>query len=351
MIILFLKQLIAKSKKQFFALALVIVSVSNGHAAAELSGKALAQQRFTLKQAWQLSQNYAYGLTVDADPYNALVWQYVYVTLLPRSYPGGYQLLAPYKAKVDKEKYDEAYQQSKALKQHYHLPSRMDEKRLLDAFRAKVSKAEYAASKPDVYGSFQSFLKAVQTHDEALAKQYKNHWQTLQDENLDKQLIYGRVQLNGPAIESLIIRNQPLMIDRFGFFIGAVSSPLILTSAGFDIYVKHFSLPSDPISLGLIALNSLPKKQKGTIVGQVLVDGFKPENLGLALSFDFQYHDKDEPWFSPTIPVTKLANGQFYAKNLTPGRYQLTVSYGGKKQLIETTVTSQGIKTLKPISL
>ena len=74
----------------------------------EPSVKSLVRERVTLSRAWQLSDNYAKGLTVQVDPFKALAWQYVYVTLLPHAYPGLELLLKPFKKKVSFQKHNEA---------------------------------------------------------------------------------------------------------------------------------------------------------------------------------------------------------------------------------------------------
>ena len=97
----------AQYKRRLSACISFICLLINGPCLADdaQSTKALMQEKTVLTQAWQLSENYAQGLTVEADPFKALAWQYVYVMLLPHAYPGSYSLLLPYKAKVPKDRH------------------------------------------------------------------------------------------------------------------------------------------------------------------------------------------------------------------------------------------------------
>lgn len=335
------------NKKIMLSIMLLLLSV--GCVAAE-NTKALLQQKSTLRAAWDLSNNYRYGLTVKKDPFKALAWQYVYVTILPRSYPGSYSLLEPYKLELEKNKYDEAYEYSKWLKRQYDLPARMDEVGLLSAFQAKTKELTKLNSEPKLFQHFDDFIKAVEEKDPKLAVRYKNYYHTLTEETHSEQIVYGQLQFNGAHLEQAAVRNQALFIDKHGFFLGSVLSPLYLTAKGYQSFIKYFTSPSQPVSLGRIALSRLPKKQLGSIVGRIEPLS-KLKNIGLALRFKEQYTNQDDPWYSPTIPVTTLPNGQFYIKGLAPAAYELLVVYQDKKQVFEVNLASNNVKTLKTITI
>ncbi len=314
------------------------------------STKTLMQEKTVLTQAWQLSENYAQGLTVAADPFKALAWQYVYVMLLPHAYPGSYSLLLPYKAKVAKERHDEAFEYSKWLMRNYQLPKRMDENQLIRVFEANNKDLDYVQTDQKAYPTFERFLKSVAKHDESLVLRYKNQWQTLNEEVKSAPLVYGQLIINGAALEQSVARNQPLIIDAYGFFIGKLIKPLMLNAKGYQSYQSPLldASAKGALSLGRIALMPLPSRSLGSLVGSV-----SPLSLinqtGLALIVKDQFINKEEPWFSPSIAITKLDNGQFYVKGLSAGTYELIASYQGNQQRFTVSIGSAQVKTIKPI--
>lgn len=321
------------------------------HALVEQSTKSLMQEKTILTQAWQLSENYAEGLTVKANPFKALAWQYVYVMTLPHAYPGIYTLLEPFKAKLDKKKINEAFQYSKWLIRNYQLPKRMDENQLIRVFEASEKDLVVTKENPKAFLTFSNFLSAVKVFDDGRAKRYKNQWQTwLEQKKADEQLVYGRLQINGGSLEQSVARDQAIDIDLDGFFIAKIKHPIVFNTKGYQAYV---GAPIEPAkqsqSLGLIVLTPLPENILGSIVGST--DPAKNiQFTKFALLFKGQFISRDEPWFTPSIAVTKLDNGQFYVKGLAPGAYELIASFKGQKKTMAVTVGQGQVKTIKPIT-
>lgn len=326
-----------------------MASITSVNASAAPDVKALLKVRQTLEQTWLTSQNYAYGLTVKADPFKALVWQYVYVTLLPRAYPGSYSLLAPYKSKLPETAYDEAFAASKEIKKKYHLPERLDEKQFLSVFEAKQQDLIPLQSKPKAYPSFNDFLKAVAEVSPELADDYRKKILEL-ERKVGIQIVYGRLQFNGEKLEQSAVSNQLMDINESGFFLSASKSPLYLTANGYQSYVKHFESTPEPLSLGLIALDPLPETSLGSVVGRIEPLSHLKE-VGLLVKFKDQVIDQQNPWLSPGIRVTKLSNGQFYVKDLSPGSYELIITMADFHQSIPFTISSGNVRSLKTIYL
>lgn len=312
----------------------------------------LLKEKSTLAHVWQLSDNYSKGLTVDADPFKALAWQYVYVTLLPHAYPGLGELLKPFKAKVDKSRFDEAFDYSKSLKSNYFLPPRMDENQLIRVFQAKEKHLIKSVTNKKTFKSFDDFIREVASHDKALALRYENQMLTFKEESVDEVLVYGKLVINGAELEQTAFRNQPFDIDRFGFFIAKLDKPLILSAKGYDTYIKLIDLNKGQtlLNLGQIVLNRLPEQQLSSIVGSVTPSKMI-KHLGITLKLKDQYINKEAPWFTPSIVVTTLDNGQFYIKELAAGDYELIIRYNKqrKHQLIH--VSAAQVKTIKEINL
>lgn len=317
----------------------------------EPSNKILQQQKTMLTQAWQLSENYDKGLTVESNPVKALAWQFVYVMTLPHAYPGLDTLLEPYKAKLTKAQIEEALDYSKWLIRNYQFPSKMDENQLIKVFEAKEDPNELAKANEKAYPTFAHFLEAVKVNDDLLAKRYKNQWQTLREEKkADEQLVFGRLQINGPALEQSVIKDQDIHVDTYGFFIGKIKVPLVFNAKGCQAFIGPAIDLTKPIqNLGLIVLNPAPEAALGSIVGSIS-PATDIDKVGLGLLFKDQYLDKEEPWYTPTMAVTKLDNGQFYVKDLAPGVYELIVSLRGQKQSLMVNVGSGQVKTIKPIT-
>lgn len=308
------------------------------------------KDRAVLTQSWELAQNYRYGFTVDEDPYKALAWQYVYVTLLPRSYPGSYGLLNPFKVKLPKSSYDEAYQFSKELKVKYQLPTRMDEKQLQTVFQAKESELTKTHSNPNMYHTIEAFFEAVELVEPKLAEKYRKQWDQYDESRSKKWFVFGQVLINGSVLESTVVRNQELQVDRHGFFIGEVDTPLYLTSKGYDGFYQQLDLSKRVLSLGQIVLNKLPESQQSSVVGDLRPIA-KLNEVGMVVIFKGQYIDPDNPWNTALIPVTKLSNGQFYVKGLGPGEYQLIISSEKQKKKVLFKIASAGVKTIKTIQI
>ena len=332
------------------SILILVLLLCNWTAYGNENAKKLLQEKAALKQSWLLSKNYAFGLTVEKDPFKALAWQYVYVTLLPYAYPGSYSLLDPFKDKVEKIQHDLALEVSKSLRREYNLPSRMDENQLIRVFQAKESLVQNSLADDRAYPNFKVFIEAVNKISEETAFIYNEIWHQGQNDNLERQMVYGKVLINGGQLEQTIVRNQHLEISKDGFFIGYIHKNLLLTVKGYQSYKYTFNKFDKPTSLGVIVLNKYPENKLASIVGSV-----KPakniKNAELTLQFKNQYLNKEQPWFSPTIPVTKLDNGQFYIKGLAPGEYKIILSYNGEKQALPVTVKASQVKTLKPINL
>lgn len=314
--------------------------------------KTLLQEKMVLVHSWQLSHNYAHGLSVEKDPFKALAWQYVYVTLLPHAYPGLASLLKPFKAKVPDKLHNSALEYAKSLIKNYQLPSRMDENQLIRVFRAKESDIDIETSDSNAFKSFHDFLISVAAMDKAYALRYKNLIQTLKEEKGSNPLVYGQIVVNGGELPEVLFKNQHLYIDHYGFFVGEVSSPLMLNGKGYFTYEKQLPLNSlkEPISLGKIVLNPIPNSQRSSIVGNVFPAN-KINSIGLTLQLKDQYINEDEPWFTPTLKVTTLANGQFYIKDLSPGRYELIINDNNIRIKKEVEVGFSKVKTLSTIML
>ena len=226
----------------------------------------------------------------------------------------------------------------------------MDENQLIRVFQASDKNLDYVQADQKAYPTFARFLKAVGQHDKSLALRYKNQWKTLNEEGKNEQLVYGQLQINGAALEQSVARNQPLIIDAYGFFIGKLIHPLILNAKGYQSYQSPLLDTSANVglSLGRIALMPLPNKSLGSLVGTVSPPSIINQT-GLALIVKGQFINKEEPWFSPSIAITKLDNGQFYVKGLSAGTYELIASYHGNQQRFTVSLGSAQVKTIKPI--
>ncbi len=312
--------------------------------------KTLLHEKAALKQAYLLSKNYAYGLTVEKNSFKALAWQYVYVTLLPHAYPGGYALLDPYKEKLDKSKFDEAFELSKEFKREYNLPNRMDENQLIRVFEAKESQVLQKATDETHLTTFDDFLTQLQKTSSETATIYEELWLQSKTNNIEQQFIYGQIIVNGGELEQTLVKNQPLMINKDGFFVASIKQDLFVSAKGYQPYKYDFKSSKEPTSLGVIVLNKYPKKQLASIVGSIL-PAKKIKSVALTLQFKQQYLDQNNPWLSPTMAVTKLDNGQFYIKGLTPGEYKLILSFNDEKQFVSISVKNGQVKTLKQIQL
>ncbi|WP_028389573.1 hypothetical protein [Legionella fairfieldensis] len=85
-------------------------------------------------RAWVLSRDYFFGMTRKKDCIKALAWQFVYVGLLPPSYPQKEQLLAFYKDNLSSTEISYASQIAKNLRQRHHLQQPFSEAELSIAY-------------------------------------------------------------------------------------------------------------------------------------------------------------------------------------------------------------------------
>lgn len=100
-------------RKHYLLLIIYFLSCSSVYSLS-LDEANLLRKDYQLYQAWSLSRDYYFGITLNADPINALVWQLVYTNLLPHSYPQKNQLLAFYQRNLTLKQIQDA--QVKALR-------------------------------------------------------------------------------------------------------------------------------------------------------------------------------------------------------------------------------------------
>lgn len=303
--------------------------------------------RRSLKYAWNLSQNYFYGTAVKQDRVKALAWQYVYVTSLPDTYPGGYQLLNKFKASLTKEEISDAYQQAQLFKKKYQLPGKLTEAGLSEVFNAKEDVTSNVTEQRDAFQTVKDFFAKVAAKDPVLAKRYQNKYRALLEQG-EGTIIYGQLTINGGIDRQWIHANQPISVDKYGFFMQVATSPLLLFYPGYQRVVKEFSTSGKVSSLGQVVLNSLPETMLSSVVGRIILPN-KGQDFWAVLKAKEQYLNGDEPWLTPTIPLTFLPNGQFYAKGLSPVTYQLMIANQGKVVEKEFSLHPGQVKTLSAI--
>lgn len=308
---------------------------SAGFAKTNADNIQVLRRYYELYQMWATSRDYQYGGTRSKDPVRAYAWLINYTDSLPKNYPGKNKIENNLKNKLDQSQLTAAKQKAAEYKKKYHLNFSLTEKDLLYIFKRHSTKEAFHNSLIEgkqEFSNFNEMLSQIQAGKQALtAKELL----TMRDEFLKDttQLAYGRLFIDG--IEPNQFVNSPMFITEAGYFIGPIypnQKEINFKLNGYE--TKKISIkPNEPLlNLGNIVLKPLMKQQKAGIVGQVL-PAADMSNTHIMLKIK---PPKDminlAVWHDPVIPVTVLADGEFYATDLTPGDYELTIVRNNHKK-------------------
>src|SRR5262245_7910716 len=125
--------MVLKSQRKLvrcFLSCLCAFLVSPTYAALSLEDAQLLRKEYQQYQAWMLSRNYFFGTTLKRQPVKALAWQFIYVSMLPTSYPEKEKLLALYKGKLHSSQIAEATELAQILRSRYDLQAPFTEEEL-----------------------------------------------------------------------------------------------------------------------------------------------------------------------------------------------------------------------------
>ena len=124
-------------------------------------------------------------------------------------------------------------------------------------------------------------------------------------------------------------------------------------------WIDQKQLPINPIANSALyqylenerAQDEKTHKGEASLVGYIKPDNLTAQNSFVTLLPDETELDKDKPLTLPFLFVTRLPGGQFYIKNIKPGRYELHLATAEKQTTKKIELHANEIKTLLPIQL
>jgi hypothetical protein len=321
----------------------------SGQSFSETIQDRIGHAQYDLHQMWALSNNYYYGTTVKKDRVKALTWHLIYVSVLPKSYPGLKSLLQLYKKDLSDEDIDVAKTAARDLKNKYHLNFTLSEKELYSAFHVDNKQFKVSPNELSPIKNLKNFLEEVNHSQPALAIKYNK----LIDENKENEagvLIYGQVIVNGVPRARTVSVNASLNIDENGYFMSIVqSSPVLFQLSGYADIKKTFSTEDRQVNLSRILLNPIPENKRASVVGMISPQK-NIDNMDIVLRLKNQM-PREESWYNSLEQVVLLPSGQFYAKDLSPTEYELVISYEGKIIKTAFSLHQGAVKKLSKITM
>lgn len=315
----------------------------------------LLKKEFQLYQAWTLSRNYFFGMTLPHDQVKSLAWQLAYLTHLPHSYPEKEKLLLPYKAGLSAKQISLAQELADRYAKKYYLGEPLTEAELYKIFELHQQdeiipwEQYHPVLAPDkAWSAFQHLQDwLVQNKKVELANALGEKKSRLAHQG---SLVYGQIVIFGPESPAMV--DTYLAPDAEGYFVGQARDKVLAFSLpGY----KPVRITIDPAKslqgIGAIILKRPQVSMKTGMVGRVLPWADLERSNILLRFYPEQSKNSRDPWFDPAVNMTVTHTGQFYATGLTPAHYQLVIATFGLKTLKEFSVRENEIRGLSLIDL
>lgn len=316
----------------------------------------LLKKEFQLYQAWSLSRNYYFGMTLPRDRISSLAWQLSYLSHLPSTYPEKDKILLPYQANLTEKQRLRAQDLADSYNRIYHLGQPLSEAELyrLHELHQKEEMIDWNDYHPmiaprEVWSSFNrlnDWLIQNQQNEEARVLREKK------DAMLNKRgtFVFGQIVIMGPESPAMV--NTGLKPDAEGYFAGRIQeSQLEFSLPGYKSVNVSIDLSKQIQGIGAILLKAPTPSKKTGMVGRVLPWGDLQQSNMILHFYPQKDRVKHDPWQDPALNLTLTPNGQFYATGLFPAHYQLIIATFGVISVKEFSVQENEIRGLSLIDL
>ena len=307
------------------------------------STETLEEKSYRLHQAWALSRDYYFGTTLDVDRIKGLAWQLIYTQMLPTSYPGLKSLLKPYEQSLSDSQKLKAKIYAEKLRKKYHFGQRLDEKQLSIVFNREFSVDTKGLDTGSDVNDFKSFVNSISAKNKSIGLQIEKKAKAIIKKG--GQIVFGRLIVNGSEMLGKVRCSANVIIYPDGSFIAdGIEGSVLFELAGYLKIQKRLPVEKTRINLGKLVLNPMPKKSSSSLVGRFKT-AINMDNVNVVLRLQSQ-NDEGPAWEKIYLPVTLLANGQFYAEHLSPGKYLLSVTANTKTKHQEINLSPGQVKNI-----
>ena len=298
------------------------------HQGVSAQDKELLQRYAWMYQMWALSKNYQFGLTLPKNKVLAYAWLHLYVSSLPADYPGGYHWLHRLRQQISTGDIKASNRAFHTLQRRYRLNFRLQEADLQRVFCLRAMSPQVFAEKlpHGPLPSFKKILWHLRSHGYVkLAAQLQRYMHRAEQRAGTRfHIVYGQIHVLGIELPQYVSSEFPILSR--GYFVALLpqkKKQVYFSLNGYATRTIFLHEQEKVQNLGRIYLRPLPHEQQAGLIGS-LIPAPKQSDIGIYLHI--AYHGKRNPWYTPTVPVTLLKNGQFYATGLTPTRYHLVIA-------------------------
>lgn len=301
-----------------------------------------------LQSLWLLAHAYQFGVVLEKDKDKANAYEMLYLHCLPNSYPQKSRLLKAFSGELSVEKSEGAKVLADSIAQGLNFSCPLDDK----AISQGLARLNHLILPKQAYQSFKdihAFLVVVSESQPVLEQAY----QTIIKAHHSRRdrFVFGQVHVDGD-INIHLDDFKGLNISEDGFFLQKLPVAEREVTISLPGYLqKSIKLSDEGYKAGFINLNHITlQKDEGnasaTLVGFIQGHRLTSDNSFVALKPISDNSEK--PHF---IYVNRLSSGQFYKKDLAPGKYKLYLA--SQQQVIEKEVVLHAgeIKQLKGITI
>lgn len=322
-----------------FLLTLYLLKGGCAYADEQLSH--ISTEDFLQYRVWSAARDYRFGMTVEADPVQALSWQYIYVNRLPQSYRLKHKLLEPFLAILNTDEQHEAQIYSEIYRDKFQLQYTFNEQDLSVAYNLRDN---LNFSGKEISGSNCSIRKTNTVQewiDEIKTSCNKETGEKLEQIFFDLQstdmlpIVYGQVRISGPEAAFLVNSNIPILNQGF-FLAQAPEKRLYFEMPGYQLVVKK--LNKEPLQfIDEIELQPTKNRDKTGLMGRIYPYTNSDDMNVVIYKLLFWKSEYEHPLYTPLVHLTVTQDGLFYARGLSKGKYRLLIKT--KKLALERVFT------------
>jgi hypothetical protein len=304
-----------------------------------------------LQQFWLLAHAYRYGVVVPKDSSKAVVYEMLYLHCLPETYPFKSRLLSDFTHGFSKSELDKLREHADVLQKRLGFSCPVSNESI--QYGLAYQSDSFTPQTFEPFKNFDDFLAVVAESSPQLHKKYVY----LVDKGAGRRdlWVFGQLHLQGradPALEAFL-RIKGLSVDDKGFFFIKIDKQRELTINMDDSLYEPLviKLSGSEGQRGFINLNHLTLQATKDAHLATIVGRHKPRSLNNDNSVILLREKGDEGETPNFIYVTRLAEGNFYKKDLKAGDYLLYLASNDGVVEKEVRVHPGEIKQLKAITL